>query len=365
MEFPVVFLVNLVSERFPTRERKEQIPIPEKLIKEILPQGDYHEQEERRLFYVGLTRARDRLFLTAADYYGEGKREKKLSPFVFETLGEIVMKSLNHLDIKSGQPPLLVWQKEEEKNSAVIRQPINYLSFSQIEAFNNCPLQYRYRFLQKIPTPPSGALTFGDSIHKTLKEFGEGVKNKQKLNQKDLLKILENNWSSIGYTSKSHEEKARKQAEKLLINFYKDFDHKVRIMALEQPFTLKIGPNLKVVGKIDRIDEKKDKFLEIIDYKTGKTMEQKDVDKSLQMTVYALAVSDKGIYNKKPEDLILTFYFLDSGKKISTKRTAEQLVQVKKDILEKAKEIMTSSFEPKPNGLCDFCEYRLLCEAWS
>ena len=94
-------------------------------------------------------------------------------------------------------------------------------------------------------------------------------------------------------------------------------------------------------------------------------MEQKDVDKSLQMTVYALAVSDKGIYNKKPEDLILTFYFLDGGKKISTHRTAEQLAQAKKDILEKAKEIMSSSFEPKPGNLCDFCEYRLLCEAWS
>jgi len=362
LEFPVVFLVNLVSERFPTRERREQIPIPEELIKEILPVGDYHEEEERRLFYVGMTRARDRLFFTAADYYGEGKREKKLSPFVFETLGETV---INHLIAKSGQPPLLVWQKKEEKDSSVIRQPINYLSFSQIEAFNNCPLQYRYRFLQKIPTPPSGALTFGDSIHKTLKEFGEGIKNKQKLTQKDLLKILENNWSSLGYTSKSHEEKAKKQAEKILANFYKDFDPQVKIMALEQSFTLKIGSNLKVVGKIDRIDEKKDGTLEIIDYKTGKTMEQKEADKSLQMTVYALAVTDKGIFNKKPEDLILTFYFLDSSKKISTHRTAEQLTQAKEDILEKAKEIMASSFEPSPGNLCDFCEYRLLCEAWN
>src|SRR3989338_7423723 len=88
LEFPVVFLVNLVAERFPTRERSDKIPIPDALIKEILPEGDYHLQEERRLFYVGATRARDRLFLSAANYYGEGKRERKISSFVSETLGK-------------------------------------------------------------------------------------------------------------------------------------------------------------------------------------------------------------------------------------------------------------------------------------
>ena len=76
LEFPVVFLVNLVAQRFPTTERREQIPIPDALIKEVLPIGDYHLEEERRLFYVGMTRAKDLLYFTAADYYGEGKREK-------------------------------------------------------------------------------------------------------------------------------------------------------------------------------------------------------------------------------------------------------------------------------------------------
>ncbi|PIZ98091.1 MAG: hypothetical protein COX78_03850, partial [Candidatus Levybacteria bacterium CG_4_10_14_0_2_um_filter_35_8] len=84
LEFPVVFLVNLVSQRFPTRERQELIPIPTEFIKEILPSGDFHLEEERRLFYVGMTRAKSLLFFTAAQYYGEGKRERKISPFVFE-----------------------------------------------------------------------------------------------------------------------------------------------------------------------------------------------------------------------------------------------------------------------------------------
>ena len=366
LEFPIVFLVNLVAARFPTRERKEQIPIPEALIKEILPSGDYHEQEERRLFYVGLTRARDRLFLTVADYYGEGKREKKISPFVFETLGkekidgfQTLLKSENQLSIFDFKPVA------EEKEMARQNPPINYLSYSQIETFNNCPLQYRYRYLQRIPVPSSAAQTFGDTLHRTLRDFYQGIKQNKKLKEKDLLEILDNNWSSLGYASKAHEEKMKVQAKRMLTAFYQKFDHQLVPKDLEQPFIIKVSPDLKVGGKIDRVDELKDGKLEIIDYKTGKTWEQKELDSSLQMTVYALAASDKGIYDKKPEDLILTFYFLDSGQKKSTQRTKEQLEEAKKEIQNKAKEIQQSLFEPKPGNLCDFCEYKLICEAWS
>src|SRR3990167_6234156 len=81
LEFKYVFLVNLVDQRFPTRERTEAIDLPDKLVKEIVPAGDIHLQEERRLFYVCLTRARDGLFLTSAEDYG-GLRKKKISVFL-------------------------------------------------------------------------------------------------------------------------------------------------------------------------------------------------------------------------------------------------------------------------------------------
>src|SRR5258706_9664923 len=74
LEFPVVFLINLVGARFPTTERKEQIPIPDAHVKEILPVGDYHEEEERILFYLGLTRARDLRYFTSEKFYGAKNR---------------------------------------------------------------------------------------------------------------------------------------------------------------------------------------------------------------------------------------------------------------------------------------------------
>jgi DNA helicase-2/ATP-dependent DNA helicase PcrA len=84
LEFQYVFIINMVDQRFPTRGKRDAIEIPEALIKDILPEGDFHLQEERRLFYVALTRAKKGVFLSWAKDYG-GSREKKPSIFLQET----------------------------------------------------------------------------------------------------------------------------------------------------------------------------------------------------------------------------------------------------------------------------------------
>ena len=369
LEFPFVFLVNLVMQRFPTSERKEQIPIPDPLIKEILPEGDYHLEEERRLFYVVMTRAKERLFLTAANYYGEGKRERKISPFVFEALGKDLPSPSNSLGASNQhQLSFLDFQKPPEELVMASTQPpaaITYLSYSQIEAFDNCPLQYHFRYVQKIPTLPSGALSFGDSIHKTMQSFYQEVKNGGKPEIKDLLKMFSANWSSAGYSSKKHELEMKKKGEEILTVYYKkNYDPKNIPLDLEQIFTIKVSPDLKIGGKIDRVDLLPNGKLEIIDYKTGRVPSMEKLEKNLQMTVYALAASDPGIYNKDLKDVVMSFYFFETQEKISTKRTKEQLEEAKKELIGKKEEIEKSNFDPKPSNLCDFCEYRLLCEAW-
>jgi len=252
----------------------------------------------------------------------------------------------------------------EEKPPAIRPTPINYLSFSQVDTFTTCPRRYRFRYIQRIPVPPSAAQSFGNSMHKALRDFYQAVKEGKKPKKKDLIKSLDKNWSAEGYASKTHERRMRKQGERMLDDFYdKAYDSKRVPKALEQMFVIKASPSLRIGGKIDRVDEWRGK-LEIIDYKTGRTFDQKDVDKSLQMTVYALAATDKGIHGKKPEAVTLSFYFLDSGEKKSTKRTAKQLKEAKKELIEKAKEIEKSEFEPIPSNMCEFCDYRLLCEAW-
>ncbi|HKB88170.1 MAG TPA: ATP-dependent DNA helicase [Patescibacteria group bacterium] len=368
LEFPVVFLVNLVAQRFPSMERREQIPIPESLIKEVLPIGDFHLEEERRLFYVGMTRAKERLFLTAADYYGEGKREKKLSPFIFESLGNKVGESEKY----SANVDQLTFLDYETKNIPEVivaseKLHINYLSYSQIETFQTCPMHYKLRYIYSLPTPPSASQSFGTAMHATLKEFFEAVSKKEKPTDKLIYQLLNKNWISEGYKTKSHEREFMQKGKDYLVGFLKNnFDAKNLPIAMEQKFTLPLGDGLKIGGTVDRIDKLPDDSIEIIDYKTGATIPtQREVDKNLQLSFYALAATkiQDFPFGKKPEQIKLSLYYLDSQEKISTTRTAKQLDEAIKEIFKVREEIEKSDFKCSNHIFCQMgCEFSLFCK---
>ena len=382
LEFPVVFLVNLVSLRFPTRERREQIPIPQDLIKEILPEGDYHLQEERRLFYVGMTRAKDRLYFTAANFYGEGKRDRKLSPFVYEALGQEAVEKLfekRKRELQIIQPSLLDWMpnlmpQKLTTNDQRLMTKINYISYSQIQTFNICPLHYKLQYILRIPYQPSAALSFGSSLHRALKDFYQKSLDDKTLKAEDIIPILEKNWVDEGYTSAAHQQEALQKAKYVLLQYLKNnFETKIdsaKPIAIEIPFNFFIRDsaiptlNLKVAGRIDRVDKIDDKKIEIIDYKTGSNLpDKKELEENLQLTLYALATTqiNNNIFNKKSEDIVLSLHYLEEEKKFTTTRTSKQLEDAKTKILEIVAEIEKSDFLCSRSTLCQNCEYKMLC----
>lgn len=375
LEFPVVFLVNLVSERFPTRERREQIPIPETLIKEVLPSGDYHEQEERRLFYVGMTRARERLFLTAADYYGEGRRVKKLSPFIFEALGDNLAAAERQLEDRQLSFLDFAPSQMQSESQAARSQPepthIDYLSYSQIETFKTCPLHFKLKNLLRIPTPPSAAQSFGMAIHAALNDLYNAAKQGKRVTRRLTEKLLVANWIPAGYANRAHEQRMYEKGKTSLETFItKEYKPKELPIALEQPFVVPLTPAiqgerpLRVGGKIDRVDQLPEGKIKIIDYKTGANLPaQKEVDRDLQLTIYALAATEinEPPFGKNAEEVILSLYYLDTQSWMTTTRTPQQLAKAKQELFSWRKKIEASDFSCSGNRLCDRCEYHLFC----
>lgn len=369
LEFKYVFIVNLVDKRFPTIRRSNPIMIPEKLIKEIIPQGDSHLQEERRLLYVALTRAKRGLFFTSADDYG-GMRKKRLSRFLTEMGFEKKLKEIDEEKLEEIKKEVKI-----PKESIVLPK---YFSFSQFAAFSNCPYQYRFAHILRIPVSGRASFSFGKTMHHTLHEFvkaiNEGIgkqkalfgkksKNSEKiLGFSDLLLIYEKEWIDDWYENSSQKQEYKKLGKKILRDFYNDFEKNppkvLRIqeeLALELSFKLKIGDNI-IRGVIDRIDEVED-GVEIIDYKTGKYKEKLSPQNKQQLLLYQIAIEE--VFGLKP--IRLTYNYLEHNKRVSFLGKDKDKDKEKEKILDLIEKIKKSKFEATPGWQCNFCDFKYIC----
>lgn len=376
LEFPVCFLVNLVALRFPSMNRREQIPIPEGIIKEHLSSGDYHIQEERRLFYVGMTRAKEKLYLTAADFYGDGKRAKKLSPFIIEALGDDIARSEEDPSRAKQSLTSKDFEQVPSNNSSFIRKPfhIDYLSYTQISTFQTCPLHYKLKYLVKIPTEPTAPLSFGKSIHEVMRRIYVSRLEGEKLTKNDVIEVFNEEWIADGFTHKKHEQEGKEKGRRYVEEYYdKSYLKGVTPVWIEHPFVVSLkdpdgkGSRLKIGGTIDRVDYSPQTGLEILDYKTGeKVPDQKEVDNNEQLTFYALAVSKLGEHpfdKVIAGDIKLSLYYFEEQRRITTTRTLGQLEDFEKKLFELKGEIENSDFVCSNNYLCQFCEYKAFCSS--
>jgi len=363
LEFKVVFLVNLVNLRFPTINRSEQIPIPNDLIQEQLPSGDFHTQEERRLFYVGMTRAKDQLFFTASKFYADNKREKKLSGFVKEALGQ----DYNATNPATDQLELFdSWKAELETiEPTKLHHQVNFLSYSQISTFRLCPLHYKLRYILKVPTLISSAQIFGTNIHAALRNYYTFLTKDNPHNKDQLLEYLELNWQTAGFKNKQEERENFAQAQAYLSEFYEaEHIQPFHTKAVEEKFVFPLISKVKIGGVIDRIDVLPDGTIEIVDYKTSSRVPtQRQVDKDEQLTIYALAATEvrHPLLLRQPNDVKLSLYYFANQQKLTTTRTADQLIAEKKSIIDLVKEIENSDFTCSKHHFCKLCEYKLYC----
>jgi DNA helicase-2/ATP-dependent DNA helicase PcrA len=357
LEFPVVIMYHLLEQHFPSVTRREAIPLPAALVSELpqdiatLSEKELHMAEERRLFYVGCTRARDELILTSCIDDG-GARKRKTSRFI----AEAKIKTLP-------TPELAPLQKGDDVTRRIspLQLPLpKRFSYTQLTVFETCPLQYKFAHMYKIPSLGSPTFSYGKSIHETLAAFHQLIQTDQPLPTKEkLLELLDHNWINEWYHGKKHEQERKAAAIVALEKYYdENHAHFSPSIWIERDFNLRIGP-YSIVGRVDRADELPDGTLEIIDYKTGAFKDESALKKNNQLALYALAAQK--VFKKTASKL--TWYFIDAGKKVTTTRTPEDLQALETEVQGKIQEILKSDFLPTPSFSCKFCDFKNICEA--
>ena len=380
LEFPHVFLLRVNSHAFPARKRSPLFEFPTRLMKEELPQGDFHVQEERRLFYVALTRAQERLTITTLT-----EKKNKVPVFVEDLLLDPAVRRRDILQLAprvkreteerpareepseqelfeaSAGPPKIFSRiaKWAEQFHPPTPEPLK-LSSSAVENYRKCPQQYAFRALWLLKEGPGAARSFGSVMHTTIKRFAEQLKRGNKLPFEEVQSIYETEWTSAGYEDEYQEAEYKKDGLEQLKAFHAALlNDTPEILELEKPFELPLENDVILVGRMDQVNRLGRNEVEIVDYKTGKPRQEADARKALQLSIYALAARE--IFEWNPARLV--FHYLQNNSTQVTTRDAKQLDEAQNLIQESAADIRAKNFPANPGFSCRGCAYKLICPA--
>ena len=365
LEFPCVYLVDLTQQRFPQYPKGESLPFPPELRHAAGDDREDHYREERRLFYVGMTRARDRLVLCHAQDLG-GKRAAKPSQFLHEALG--LAAPAGGATGASAFESIARFAPVPDPAAAAVAalgpdQPLA-LSHSGVAAYLDCPLQYYFAHVAHVPLPANPTLMYGQAIHHGIKIWHQHRLKGLPIEIKDVVAAYESAWSSEGFLTLAHEERMQAQGREVLERFVRnDLAAGFKPIAVEMEFRFLLGHN-QVSGRWDRIDERPEGIV-LVDYKTSETDEEeraeqkaRDSARTGQLGLYALAY-------RETRDVMparLELHFVGSGTVGAVDVVPEHLERARERIERAAEGIRAARFDATPDArTCGRCDYRQIC----
>lgn len=364
LEFKVVFVTGLTDGRFPARGRPPVLDMPWADIR-----GDASEvesdriDEERRLLFVALTRARDELWLSHHSSGPAGRGTRRPSPFLAETLDRQLAIPIT--------PPTSVLERivapaaPTPPPTAASRNhaPKPTFSFSQLEDYLDCPERYRLRYVVGLPSPPHHSLSYGRALHEAVAFFHLESARGIEVSEGALLAAFDRAWTPEGFLSREHENARYEQGRASLKSFRNEqLANPAHVVSVEKPFELDID-GVHVRGRMDRVDEG-DTGAVIVDYKSSDVRDQRKADQkardSLQLQVYALA--HERASGTLPAKMQL--HFLDSGLVGTTRPDGERLERTRERVHEASDGIAAGAFPARPNPVsCGYCPFRQVCSS--
>ncbi len=335
LEFPVVIIPH-ASEFKEVNNRGSPLVCP--------LSGEYDSEEIYRVFYVGMTRARDLLII--GNY--RKKRNKKTKSVVSELNFDYITKVNEVKDIIGIIKNFKVLKSNKKKKSDV-----SSLSYTSLKTYLDCPLRYNLIYVQSLVTPQIFQQFKGILYHRILYKINKEFKERHgKIDERTVKTIIN---EAIG----DYKDMDKEEIHNIMLNYYKNFLKKKvkRIIDIERNFNYKIkGKNTIIEGRYDMLYEDREKGVTLVDFKAQRKSGLEDVGMLYQFAVYFLALD-----NEYP-NLNFMAYTIEDGELTEFKR--EDIIKLKIENIIKKKVldgINNNEFKHKKNKFCKYCAFREFC----
>jgi len=351
MQWPAVFIPALLRNRFPSAGhggRNVWHLIPKAGIKR---QSRYEGsvEDERRLFYVAMTRSQKFLHMTWAPISGKNNRYRIASEF----WNDILVSKY----VKRRAPDYL----SRKRLAATPRKGVENVvfSFSDIKYFFECPYQFKLRILYGFNAPIHEALGYGRSLHNVLAEIHSRALRGDFVKEKEVDTLIDRHLHAP-YAYPALKENLEAAAKKVVQSYIHDNKANFKnIEFSEKQIEIGLQDGVSVVGRIDLVRRIDTGETTIVDLKSSDRAQAEEVTET-QLHIYALGYQE---LTGRPADYV-EIYELDEGKRKPRSVDAEFIDDVKEKMTHAAHALRVGDLSAQPSiGKCKTCDYKGMCSA--
>ncbi len=334
LEFKIVFMPS-------QNERGSKNGLNEKL--NNLFKINSNTEEERRVFYVGCTRAEELLIISYSKTLSHTKKIYKPNVFLSELLN--YKNSVTRFDINK-------LDKQIFRNNPIQKRRETVLSYNKLRLYTLCPLAYKYAHEWNLETVRIGGMEYGRNIHKITEYILKKVKDGTNLNTINIIDLIDSNWQNTNFRTEEENQKFKKSATQQIeyfINTQKSLLEKNRIFSIEDQFNILIKNDL-ITGRFDAVFSI-DGVPLIVDFKTGDPK-----DYSSQLSFYSVCFKEK--YHVDKVNLAV-YYFKNGTMNSIISNPEDEEISIIETV---SQNIKNKKFNPIPGKQCKDCAYNAICE---
>jgi DNA helicase II / ATP-dependent DNA helicase PcrA len=387
LEFDYVHIINASENSFGPKNDRDHLPLLSSVYSLTGQDSNIDKEsgsldDERRLFYVCLTRAKKEVFISYSNT-DENSKEILPSPFILE-IRENRKQAVDTIKFeeKMAVNPLPMFKEQSgSSGTALDREFVSELWASHpmsVTALNNylsCPWKYFYRNLLRIPSAPERHQIYGTAMHATIEDLWHYIKER-KIDENFLINSYKRHLGILGILNERELSEALTRGEKALAGWFKWANPKMANPVIPE-FNIpavEMSEGIILSGKLDKVEIIGESAVFVTDYKTGKQRSRNDIegktrsgtgDMKRQLIFYKLLLNlyDDGKFNMQKGII----EFLEPDERGKYKREEfiiedEEVAELKETIKKVAIEIISLSFWDKTCGdkACQYCGYRKL-----